>query len=193
MNQVNWTNIYSSKVKPPIRQPTGKTKNKNMKMIQRIAWIFLPLMITTAVFGQGPGEDKEKEDKIEALKVGFITKELNLTATEAEKFWPIYNEMEGKMKEIRQSCRKINHDVRDSEDKISNEDAKKKLNTLFENDQKELDLKKEYSEKFIKIIGEKRTLKLLSLEHEFRRVLLERLKDRKEGVPQDRKPHGGKQ
>ena len=47
-------------------------------------------------------------------------------------------------------------------------------------------------EKFIKIIGEKRTLKLLSLEHEFRRVLLERLKDRREGGPQDRKPHGGK-
>jgi len=53
-----------------------------------------------------------------------------------------------------------------------------------------LDLKKEYSEKFIKIIGEKRTLKLLSLEHEFRRVLLERLKDRKDGPPMDRKPHG---
>jgi hypothetical protein len=150
-------------------------------------------MITTAAFGQGPGDDKEKDDKIEALKVGFITKELNLTSVEAEKFWPLYNEMDGKMKEIRQTCRKINHDIRDSEDKISNEDAKKKLNTLFENEQKELDIKKEYSEKFIKIIGEKRTLKLLSLEHEFRRVLLERLKDRKEGAPQDRKPHGGKQ
>jgi hypothetical protein len=149
-------------------------------------------MITTASFGQGPGEDKEKDEKIEALKVGFITKELNLTSAEAEKFWPLYNEMEDKMKEIRQSCRKINHEMRDSEDKISNEDAKKKLNTLFENDQKELDLKKEYSEKFIKIIGEKRTLKLLSLEHEFRRVLLERLKERREGGPQDRKPHGGK-
>ena len=163
-----------------------------MKTITKTAWIFLSLMISTAAFGQGPGDDKEKDDKIEALKVGFITKELSLTASEAEKFWPLYNEMEGKMKEIRQSCRKINHEMRDSEDKISNEDAKKKLNTLFENDQKELDLKKEYSEKFIKIIGEKRTLKLLSLEHEFRRVLLERLKDRREGAPQDRKPHGGK-
>ena len=163
-----------------------------MNMITKIAGIFLSLMITTAAFGQDPGEDKEKDDKIEALKVGFITKELNLTSTEAEKFWPLYNEMEGKMKEIRQTCRKINHDVRDSEDKISNEDAKKKLNTLFENEEKELDLKKEYSEKFIKIIGEKRTLKLLSLEHEFRRVLLERLKDRREGAPQDRKPHGGR-
>ncbi len=165
-------------------------KENNMKMIKKLAWIILPLMITSAAFGQGPGDDNEKEDKIEALKVGFITKELALTSAEAEKFWPVYNELEAKMKEIRQSCKKINKEMKESEEKISNEDAKKKLNTLFENDQKELDLKKEYSEKFIKIIGEKRTLKLLSLEHEFRRVLLERLKDRKDGDPHERKPHG---
>lgn len=162
-----------------------------MKTIQKLAVILLPLLFAANVFAQGPGEERDK-DKIEALKVGFITKELNLSSTEAEKFWPIYNEMDGKLKELRNDCRKINQDTRDSEDKLSNEDAKKKLAALFENDQKELDLKKEYSEKFIKIIGEKRTLKLLSLEHEFRRVLLERLKDRREGVPQDRKPHGGK-
>lgn len=156
-------------------------------MIQKLIWILLPLAFATNVFGQ---DDKEKEDKIEALKVGFITKELNLTTSEAEKFWPIYNEMDGKMKELRQSCRKINQELRESEDKISNDDARKKLNTLFENDQKELDLKKEYSEKFIKIIGEKRSLKLLSLEHEFRRVLLDRLKDRRGGEHPDKKSHG---
>ncbi len=159
-------------------------------MIQKLAAILIPLLFATTAFAQGPGDDKE--DKIEALKVGFITKELNLTTAEAEKFWPIYNEMDGKMKELRQDCRKINKELRESEDKMTNDDAKKKLATLFENDQKELDLKKEYSEKFIKIIGEKRTLKLLSLEHEFRRVLLERLKERREGDPHDRKPHGSK-
>lgn len=162
-----------------------------MKLTHKLAWAILPLLFAANTFAQGPGDDKEKDDKIEALKVGFITQELNLSSTEAEKFWPVYNEMEAKMKEIRQSTRKINQELRESEEKISNDDAKKKLNTLFENDQKELDLKKEYSEKFIKIIGEKRTLKLLSLEHEFRRVLLERLKDRKDGPPpHDKRPHG---
>ncbi len=161
-----------------------------MKIAQKLVWALLPLLFASTAFSQGPGDDKDRDDKIEALKVGFITKELNLTTSEAEKFWPVYNEMDAKMKELRQSCRKINQDLKDSEEKITNDDAKKKLNTLFENDQKELDLKKEYSEKFIKIIGEKRTLKLLSLEHEFRRVLLERLKDRRDGDPHDKRPHG---
>lgn len=161
-----------------------------MKIVQKLIWALIPLLFVSTAFSQGPGNDKERDDKIEALKVGFITKELNLTASEAEKFWPVYNEMDAKMKELRQGCRKINQELKDSEEKMTNDDAKKKLNTLFENDQKELDLKKEYSEKFIKIIGEKRTLKLLSLEHEFRRVLLERLKDRKDGDPHDKRPHG---
>ncbi|MDF3026485.1 MAG: hypothetical protein K0S23_792 [Fluviicola sp.] len=163
-----------------------------MKLIHKLAWTILPILFAANTFAQGPGDDKEKDDKIEALKVGFITQELSLSSTEAEKFWPVYNEMEAKMKEIRQSARKINQELRESEEKITNDDAKKKLNTLFENDQKELDLKKEYSEKFIKIIGEKRTLKLLSLEHEFRRVLLERLKDRRDGPPPHDKRHHGK-
>ncbi|WP_343604497.1 hypothetical protein [Fluviicola sp.] len=163
-----------------------------MKIVQKLVWALIPILIASTAFGQGPGDDKDRDDKIEALKVGFITKELSLTASEAEKFWPVYNEMESKMKEIRQSSRKINMELKDSEDKLSNDDAKKKLNTLFENEQKELDIKKEYSEKFIKIIGEKRTLKLLSLEHEFRRVLLERLKDRREGEPQDKRPPHGR-
>lgn len=163
-----------------------------VKIAHKLVWALLPLLFTGTSFGQAPRDDKERDDKIEALKVGFITKELSLTTSEAEKFWPVYNEMDAKMKDLRQSSHKINVELRDSEDKLSNDDAKKKLNTLFENEQKELDIKKEYSERFIKIIGEKRTLKLLSLEHEFRRALLERLKDRKDGDPQDKRPPHGK-
>ena len=72
-----------------------------MKRIQKLAWIFLPILFASTAFGQGEENNKEKDEKIEALKVGFITKELNLTSTEAEKFWPVYNEMDAKMKDCR--------------------------------------------------------------------------------------------
>ena len=35
--------------------------------------------------------NKIEEEKIKALKIAFITEELNLTSNEAEKFWPVYN------------------------------------------------------------------------------------------------------
>lgn len=125
--------------------------------------------------------EKEREEKIDRLKIAFITTELSLTTAEAEKFWPLYNEVEAKARELRKSNKKIEQEIRDSYETMSNEDAKKKMSSLFENDEKETALRKEYAEKFSRIIGEKRALKLLSLEHEFRRELLDRL--REQGPP----------
>jgi hypothetical protein len=122
-------------------------------------------------------KEKERDEKIDKLKIGFITTELALTTEEAEKFWPVYNELETKVKELRKASRKIQKEVEEGYDALSNEDAKKKMTTLFENDEKEVALKKEYAEKISKIIGDKRSLKLLSLEHEFKRELLDRLKE----------------
>lgn len=130
--------------------------------------------------------EKEREEKIDRLKIAFITTELNLTSEEAEKFWPIYNESETKIKELRKANRKIEQELRDNYETMTNEEAKKKMATIFENDEKETALRKEYAEKFSKVIGEKRALKLLSLEHEFRRELLVRLKE--QGPPP---PHRG--
>jgi hypothetical protein len=129
--------------------------------------------------------EKEHEEKINRLKIAFITTELNLTSEEAEKFWPVYNESEKKIRELRKANRKIEKEIRDSYETMTDEEAKKKLAAVFENDEKETAVRKEYAEKFSKIIGEKRALKLLSLEHEFRRELLDRLKE------QGSSPHHG--
>jgi hypothetical protein len=35
---------------------------------------------------------KEQRERLESFRIQFITKKLNLTPAEAEKFWPVYNE-----------------------------------------------------------------------------------------------------
>ncbi|ASS48964.1 MAG: hypothetical protein A3D31_05485 [Candidatus Fluviicola riflensis] len=132
--------------------------------------------------------EKERDEKIDKLKIGFITTELALTTEEAEKFWPVYNEMEAKVKEVRKANRKLEKEVDEGYEALTNEDAKKKMATLFENDEKEITLKKEYAEKISKIVGEKRSLKLLSLEHEFKRELLNQLKE--QGSSKSHEKHG---
>lgn len=135
-----------------------------------------------------PPSEKEREDKVEKLKIAFITKELELTTEETEKFWPVYNELENKLKEIRKANRKIEKEIAESYDKMTEEEAKKKFDEVLANEEKELNLRKEYQEKFSKMIGNKRTLKLLSLEREFKRELLEAL--REQGPPPPPPPHG---
>jgi hypothetical protein len=53
-----------------------------------------------STFAQGE-KMKEKREQIKAMKVAFITTELDLNSSEAEKFWPIYNAFEEKEFEIK--------------------------------------------------------------------------------------------
>ena len=46
-------------------------------------------------------ENKVSIQTIEALKTAYITKELNLSPDEAQKFWPTYNSFVGELKKAR--------------------------------------------------------------------------------------------
>ena len=58
--------------------------------------LFAFLLGTTIIVGQ----HKPDREKIKTLKVAFITDELDLSSSEAEKFWPIYNAHEARVKKI---------------------------------------------------------------------------------------------
>ncbi len=49
-----------------------------------LIFLFLPLVKISA---QG-----QNLEKLNAYKIGFFTKRLDLSSTEAEKFWPVYND-----------------------------------------------------------------------------------------------------
>ena len=66
--------------------------------------IVLILSITTIMAQTDPKPKPTKADmeankeKMEAMKVAFITKELELTEQQAKTFWPIYNQQEDEKK-----------------------------------------------------------------------------------------------
>ena len=59
---------------------------------------FLILLVTFNSFSQG---FKGRKDKVKALKIAYITEELNLTTEEAQRFWPIYNAFDDKQADLR--------------------------------------------------------------------------------------------
>ena len=120
----------------------------------------------------------EKKEKIEQLKIAFITKELELTTDQAEKFWPVYNEMAGKLKDERKTRKVLSTELKDGLETLSETDIKKKTNAVLDSEIKEAELKKEYTEKIAAIIGYKKATKLLSLEQRFKRELLNQLNER---------------
>jgi hypothetical protein len=73
-----------------------------MKQILLFIGLFVALMAQTQE--ANPPEMEQGENMaqtIEALKTAYITKDLNLTPDEAQKFWPVYNGFADEIKKAR--------------------------------------------------------------------------------------------
>ncbi len=114
-----------------------------------------------------------KHDKVEALKISFITQKINLTTQEAQSFWPVYNEYSDKIKFARRTFRQQYGAI--SEFKTDKE-AEDYLSAELKLKQTELDLNKEYTEKFKKILGNKKTGLLRLAEEEFKKEIIKTIK-----------------
>ena len=45
------------------------------------------------------------KDRIEPLKIAYITQKLGLTSEEAQKFWPVYNKFNDDLQKLRSSTK----------------------------------------------------------------------------------------
>jgi hypothetical protein len=144
--------------------------------------------ITFAQEDDGPekGGGKRKE-KIQQFKIAYFTEELKLTVAESEKFWPLYNEMEDKIKANRKDIKKVADEIAKNQDNYSDEEYKKQVNKIFDLEAAQATIKKEYYAKIAEAIGYKKATKMLKIEKEFKQKLLKELKKRKDQRP----PHPG--
>lgn len=153
--------------------------------------VALFLFTSLAAFAQPEGrfEDMEaKREKIEAIKVGFITQELDLSVEEGQAFWPIYNEMSDKEFALRKSQKETLMGLKDFEN-ANDKEVENAIMELADLNIELEELRKSYLPEFIDAIGAKKTAKLMKAEKEFGRRLMERMKG---GDRPDRGPRGGK-
>ena len=88
------------------------------------------LICTLSLFSQQNNLSKESDgSRIEALKIAYITKKLNLSPDEAQRFWPIYNNYANEMREVRREQRKNNASELETEEKFLL--IRKKYNSEF--------------------------------------------------------------
>ena len=81
--------------------------------------VLVLFLSTTILFGQR----KEDRDKIEALRIAYITERLDLSPEQAQQFWPIYNVHQKKMEEYRNEERKKIYNELDDIASLSDKEA----------------------------------------------------------------------
>jgi hypothetical protein len=143
--------------------------------------ILLILFLSTglSLLAQQTDDNEEtKHEKIEVLKIGFITEKLALTSKEAELFWPIYNKFEQEIKTVRRKQRELTKAFK-LKAKPTEQEADKYINEQLLLKQIEIDAIKKYIPEFKKILPTVKVAKLLSIEQEFKIQLLKKIKDKR--------------
>ena len=154
-----------------------------MKKTKYLSLLIATILISTVAFGQKhPQKGKRPaKEKIKAMKISYITTQLDLSTKEAQQFWPIYNEFESKMDESRKTMRKILKSET-SIDEMTDAEVEKMMNTVDNSRQTELNIHKEYQSKFKTVLPIKKVAKLYKAEHSFKKDLLKKMRIKKGGT-----------
>lgn len=128
-------------------------------------YIFLILITFSSIFVIAQ-DDNNKAERIQALKIAFITQKLQLTGDEAQKFWPIYNQYEVDLKHL---------------------NIQNKSGDVIDNEEKVLNLRKRYRSEFVRVLGQPKMNRLFMAEREFRGALIRKLRTHQQQKQLNRK------
>jgi Spy/CpxP family protein refolding chaperone len=143
--------------------------------------IFTILLLSLSISFYAQGKKMlEKKEQIYALKVAFITNNLSLTSTEAEKFWPIYNSFEQKQFELKRQksiffIKKMNDETLN---KMSDKEALAVLTQMEASEDEMFQLRKKLIITLKNILSPVKIIKLKKAEEEFNKKLLQQYRDK---------------
>lgn len=134
------------------------------KHIYRIL-LTLALVLPAAVsFAQPHGGGQ-----IEAVKAEYLTRRLDLSPEEAQRFWPVYRNYQRDMFKIIQERRKARQEQKKSGEQVDELEFEEDL----------LEVKKKYRKEFSEVLPPQKVNLLYQAEKDFKEELLKQLKDRR--------------
>ena len=174
------------------------TKTRNT-WVPTILIMFCSLATYSPLAAQDSAMMGKRMERIESMRIGYFTKHLELSPTEAQSFWPVYNEFQSSLKKLKSERRARLEKAKKNFSEMSDAQIEKVVDEEIEFRQQELDLRKQYHGKFKTVLPIKKVAKLYKIENEFKMEILKHARSQRQdagntggshrGVPK-RGPHG---
>jgi hypothetical protein len=148
---------------------------RNVFATALLSFVVLTMMQATAQPGQA--NKKARMEKMEAQRVAFITDRLDLTPSEAQVFWPVYNEYDAKRHELTRTYHKAPLGEEKPIEEMTEKEATEVADAQLIEAQKLLDLRKEYHARFKSVLPVKKVILLYDSERDFQKQLIDRLRN----------------
>ncbi len=131
-----------------------------------LAAAILIILVSTGLSAQ----NTTPREKVEAMRIAFITERLNLTPDESKVFWPVYNSYRHDLAQLRRSYFP----------KDDGSDPHLDADRQLDFDQRKLDLRRHYKAEFEDAIGKAKVNKLVGAEEDFKRLLMQTIRNRRQ-------------
>ena len=141
-------------------------------MFRLLSLAALLLLASAAHAQSGGGRKGQRLGQLENAKIAFITTRISLTQDQAQKFWPLYNEFTARRRELNRSGRLLRRDVTES---MTDQQLRDNFTQAFNMRQQELNLEKEYFDKFQKVISLRQVAQLFQAERDFTKEVIKRV------------------
>ena len=131
--------------------------------------IILVISLTPIALAQSkPLNEHEhcSHEKVQDMRIAFVTSKLALTPKQSQEFWPVNNQYTADLLELGKQRREIMKSIKESD---TNTDA---LNKWLKLEQAEVDVKNKYAQRLQKILPEDKIVKAFVVEERFKYHLL---------------------
>lgn len=143
--------------------------------INKLSIVLVITLFSTILSAQN--DSNTKKENREGRKIAFFTTKMDLNSEESQNFWPVVNEMNLELKEIRN---KNAHGKMILMDKKSEDLSDKELEEILDArmliGKEQMDIKIKYHEKFKKVLPIQKLAKFYQATREFKKLQYERKK-----------------
>lgn len=132
-----------------------------------------------AVMSFSSGFAQKAEDarkRIQEEKVAFFNRHLDLSKSEAQNFWPLYNDYQSRRNKISNEKRTLMRYYTENAGNMSDKEITETLAKYIDFEKRETELLVSYSEKFRTILPDEKVLKIYVAEVQFKDYLLKKLR-----------------
>lgn len=161
---------------------------KKMAMTLAVAALLAPAVIHAqddageqAARNQEQMMDRQK--KMEAQKVAYLTREMQLTPEESKTFWPVYNKYHDEIDDLdmrRNQAMGLN--TREATREITADELERQMKAKFEMERARIDLDEKYYGEFKSVLPPDKLLRFYEADVQFKRDLLQKLAGERRGM-----------
>jgi hypothetical protein len=140
--------------------------------MKKIVFVLLIMLVFPSIKSDAQNTNLEK---LNNYKIGFFTKKLNLTSDEAEKFWPVYNDYQGKRNLLQIEKLKINRNFNQNGSTLSDNQLVEMGDKFVDCLVQESSLAVEFHKKLKEVLSPAKVIMYYQAENQYKVQLLNEL------------------